>query len=96
MAEGRNLQYDDQLMDTLSKTITSKGQDFDGLLKQVHTQNETLRQHWQGADADSYTSEIAREEEIMTQLSKTIADIGQYIMQVKNTYQRVREENTIK
>ena len=46
--------------------------------------------------ATKYTSEITEQAQVMNKLQQTIDEVGSYLIQVGNAYQKAMEENTIK
>lgn len=70
--------------------------DFKKLLGEIQNLNDSLKRSWQGDDATKYTTEITEQAQVMNKLQQTIDEVGSYLIQVGNAYQKAMEENTIK
>lgn len=77
------------------KSVQSSASDFKSLLGDIQNLNNNLKNSWKGADADSYTGKITEQAEVMNKLQKTIDEIGIYLVQVGDAYQKAMEENTL-
>lgn len=77
----------------LGNAIIEKGTDFANLLSKVNTENSNLKNYWQGADADKYIDAVTSELENMKSLTKSIEEMGQYLIDAANAYERVNESN---
>lgn len=75
--------------------VKSYAGEFKTLLEEIHNQNEDLKSHWQGADADSYTSKISEQEQVMNKLQASMEEIGDYLVKVANAYQQAMEDNKL-
>ena len=58
--------------------------------------NDSLKNCWKGADADSYTGKIAEQAQIMNKLQTTIQEIGEYLVSVGDAYEKAMNDNTLK
>lgn len=90
-----NLKIDYQATRSTGNNVKSNASEFKSLLNDIHTQNEDLKQHWQGADADSYTSKITEQEQVMNKLQVTMDEIGDYLIKVANAYEQAMEDNKV-
>lgn len=90
-----NLKIDYQATRSTGNNVKSNASEFKSLLNEIHTQNEDLKQHWQGADADSYTSKITEQEQVMNKLQATMDEIGDYLIKVANAYEQAMEDNKV-
>ncbi len=90
-----NLKIDYQATRSTGNNVKSNASEFKSLLNDIHTQNEDLKQHWQGADADSYTSKITEQEQVMNKLQATMDEIGDYLIKVANAYEQAMEDNKV-
>ena len=90
-----NLKIDYQATRSTGNNVKSNAGEFKSLLNDIHTQNEDLKQHWQGADADSYTSKITEQEQVMNKLQATMDEIGDYLIKVANAYEQAMEDNKV-
>ena len=70
-----------------------KGNDFASLLQKITTENENLRSSWTGADAEKYTSAVMSEIDNMKVLNKAINEMGQFLIEAANAYEKVNETN---
>ena len=75
--------------------VKEKASEFSDLLAEIHTQNEELKTHWQGADADSYTKKISEQEQVMKNLKSAMNEMGEYLIKVANAYEDAMESNKI-
>lgn len=76
-------------------TVKQKSSEFSDLLRAIHEQNEELKSHWQGADADSYTKKISEQEQVMKNLKSAMDEMGEYLVKVANAYEEAMESNKI-
>ena len=76
--------------------VQTKAADFKDLLVKIQKANDSLKNCWKGADAESYTAKISEQAVIMNKLQITIDEIGKYLIQTANLYQKTMEENTLK
>lgn len=90
-----NLKIDYQATRTTGNNVKSNAGEFKSLLNEIHNQNEDLKQHWQGADADSYTTKITEQEQVMNKLQASMNEIGDYLIKVANAYEQAMEDNKI-
>lgn len=90
-----NLKIDYQATRTTGKNVKSNAGEFKSLLNEIHNQNEDLKKHWQGGDADSYTAKITEQEQIMNKLQTSMDEIGDYLIKVANAYEQAMEDNKV-
>lgn len=90
-----NLKIDYQATRTTGNNVKSNAGEFKSLLSEIHNQNEDLKQHWQGADADSYTTKITEQEQVMNKLQASMDEIGDYLIKVANAYEQAMEDNKV-
>lgn len=90
-----NLKIDYQATRTTGNNVKSNASEFKSLLNEIHNQNEDLKQHWQGADADSYTAKITEQEQVMNKLQASMDEIGDYLIKVANAYEQAMEDNKV-
>ena len=90
-----NLKIDYQATSTTGNNVKSNASEFKSLLIEIHNQNEDLKRHWQGADADSYTSKITEQEQVMNKLQVSMDEIGDYLIKVANAYEQAMEDNKV-
>ncbi len=90
-----NLKIDYQATRTTGNNVKSNASEFKSLLNEIHNQNEDLKRHWQGADADSYTSKITEQEQVMNKLQVSMDEIGDYLIKVANAYEQAMEDNKV-
>ncbi len=90
-----NLKIDYQATRTTGNNVKNQAGEFKTLLNEIQNQNEELKQHWQGADADSYTSKITEQKQVMDKLQASMDEIGDYLIKVANAYEEAMEENKV-
>ena len=78
---------------TLGNNILEKGNDFASLIQKITTENENLRSSWTGADAEKYTGAVMAEIDNMKVLNKAINEMGQFLIEAANAYEKVNETN---
>lgn len=77
----------------LGNSILEKGSDFADILTKINSENDNLRNYWKGSDAEKYTGAVAAEIENMRTLNKAIDEMGQFLIDAANAYERVNEAN---
>lgn len=75
--------------------VQSKAGEFDSLLKEIQSLNDSLKNCWKGADADSYTGKIAEQAQVMKKLQQTIQEVGEYLVNVSKAYEQAMNDNTL-
>lgn len=78
-----------------ANSIKNSAGDFKSLLGDIQNLNDSLKNCWKGADADSYTGKIEEQAQIMNKLQKTIEEIGEYLLSVGKAYAQAMEDNTL-
>lgn len=73
--------------------ILEKANDFSDILTKINGENDNLRNYWKGADAEKYTSAVAAEIENMRTLHQAIKEMGEFLIQAANAYEKVNEAN---
>lgn len=89
-----NIDYD--ATRAAGRSVQSSAGDFKSLLGDIQNLNDSLKNCWKGADADSYTGKIAEQAQIMNKLQTTIQEIGQYLVSVGDAYEKAMNDNTLK
>ena len=77
----------------LGNNILEKGNEFSEVLSKIISENDNLKNSWKGSDADKYTGAVAAEIENMKVLNKTINEMGEFLINAANAYERVNEAN---
>ena len=77
----------------LGNSIIEKGNDFSDILNKVNTENDNLKNYWQGTDASKYIDAVSGEIDSIRSLSKIIEEMGQYLIDAANAYEKVNESN---
>lgn len=77
----------------LGNSIIEKGNDFTSILNKINTENDNLKNYWQGQDASKYIDAVSAEIENIRSLSRTIEEMGQYLIDAANAYEKVNESN---
>lgn len=77
----------------LGNNITSKAEEFESLLTKINAANNELKNYWQGSDALKYSDKVAEESQVMDKLSTTLSDIGTFLVNVGNAYEKVSQDN---
>lgn len=78
------------------KQIQSYASEFNALLADIKGLNDSLKSSWKGADADSYTGAITEQSNVMDKLKNSIDEIGKFLVNVGDAYERAMEENKVK
>lgn len=77
------------------RAIQGYAGDFKKLLSEIQNLNDSLKNSWKGADAEKYTTKISEQAQTMNKLQQTIDEVGTYLIQVGDAYQKAMEENTL-
>lgn len=91
-----SLNIDYEATKRAGNNVQSKADEFKGLLSNIQNLNDSLKQCWKGADADSYTNKISEQAKVMSKLQVTIQEIGEYLVSVGNAYEKAMNENKVK
>lgn len=78
---------------SVGDNVTQKGDEFQSLLNDIKSTNESLKAYWEGSDASKYSNAVAEQAEYMQQLSDTVAEIGSFLVKVGNAYREACENN---
>ena len=88
-----DLSIDYQQTRTLGQNILEKGTEFSELLTKITSENDNLKNSWKGADAEKYTGAVSSEIDNMRTLNKAINEMGQFLIDAANAYEKVNETN---
>lgn len=77
----------------LGNNISSKAEEFGSLLSKINAANDELKTYWQGSDAQKYADKVAEEAQVMNKLNTTLSDIGVFLVNVGNAYEKVSQDN---
>ena len=77
----------------LGENILEKAKDFNEILTKISGENDNLKNYWKGSDADKYTGAVSVEIENMRTLEKAINEMGEFLIQAANAYEKVNETN---
>lgn len=77
----------------LGNNILEKGNEFSEVLSKIISENDNLKNSWKGGDAEKYTNAVAAEIENMKILNKAINEMGEFLINAANAYERVNEAN---
>lgn len=91
-----SLNIDYEATRSAGRTIQNSAGDFKSLLGEIQNLNDSLKNCWSGADAQSYTGKISEQAQIMNKLQQTVQEIGEYLVSVGDAYEKAMQENTIK
>lgn len=75
--------------------IQSYASEFNSLLADIKGLNDSLKSSWKGDDADSYTGAITEQANVMDKLKDSIDEIGKFLVNVGDAYERAMEENKV-
>ena len=78
---------------TLGNTILEKANEFSEILTKINGENDNLKNYWKGADAEKYTGAVTVEIDNMRTLEKAINEMGQFLIDAANAYEKVNETN---
>ncbi len=73
--------------------VTSKGEEFDSLLRQITNVNNELQSYWEGQDASKYSNAVAEQAQTMQQLAEKINEIGAFLVKVGEAYEQAANDN---
>ncbi len=88
-----NLQIDYSQVRTLASNVKDKAGEFSTLLTKITSSNESLKSSWKGSDAEKYTSAVTEQSNVMKELQKSLDQIGDFLNNVANVYEKVEETN---
>ena len=88
-----NLSIDYNQTRQLGQQVLEKGSDFSEILTKITTENDNLKNYWKGADAEKYIGAVAAELDNMKTLNKAINEMGQFLIDAANAYEKVNEAN---
>ena len=77
----------------LGNNLLEKGNEFSEVLSKIISENDNLKNSWKGSDAEKYTNAVAAEIENMKILNKAINEMGEFLINAANAYERVNEAN---
>ena len=77
----------------LGENILEKASDFSEVLTKITGENDNLKNYWKGEDAQKYTGAVSIEIENMKTLEKAINEMGQFLIDAANAYEKVNETN---
>ena len=77
----------------LGNNILEKGNEFSEVLSKIISENDNLKNSWKGSDAEKYTNAVAAEIENIKILNKAINEMGEFLINAANAYERVNEAN---
>ena len=75
--------------------VIALAENFGELLGKIKSRNDELKTNWQGADAESYTSKITEQAEIMARLQKTINSAGEFLISAGKAYEEAMNSNML-
>ncbi len=90
-----SLNIDFQATKTAGGNVQSKAAEFKTLLNQIQSLNDSLRNSWKGADAESYTKKISEQAQVMQRLQATIDEVGAYLIKVSKAYEQAMNDNKV-
>ena len=90
-----DLKIDYQATRSTGNQVQSYSEEFNSLLNDIKGLNENLKSSWKGDDADSYTNEITEQAQVMDKLKSSLEEIGKYLVNVGDAYEKAMEENKI-
>lgn len=73
--------------------VITQSEEFSNLLSKINNINSQLKGYWQGADATKYSGAVEEQLQYMQQLKETIAEIGEFLIQVGNAYEEAMQRN---
>ncbi len=90
-----SLNIDYEATRAAGRSVQNQAGEFKALLNNIQSINDNLKSCWKGADADSYTGKITEQAQVMNKLQTTIQEIGEYLVQVGNAYEKAMNENKL-
>lgn len=73
--------------------VITQSEEFSNLLSKINNINSQLKGYWQGQDATKYSGAVEEQLQYMQQLKETIAEIGEFLIQVGNAYEEAMQRN---
>ncbi len=92
---GADLNIDYEQTRSTGRTVLGYTDDFNTLLNQINQDNNNLKSCWKGDDAASYTSRIEEQAQVMKKLEESMREIGDYLIQVADTYEQTMRSNIV-
>ena len=89
----RDLNINHGELKKLGINVKALSDDFDALLKEITSANETLKRAWQGTDAESYSTKVSEQSVTMNQLRVVIDELGDEMIRIAEIYLNVMEGN---
>lgn len=77
----------------LGNQVITKAQTFGAQVTNVNNLNGEMSQVWTGPDANKYLSAVSEQVQYMKELASTIELIGNYLVNVGNTYEKAAMDN---
>jgi len=78
----------------LGNQILDKGTEFKSILDKLESENSEIKSNWKGTDSEKYTSAVEKEIANMKVLKQAIDDMGTFLINAANAYERVNETNS--
>ena len=88
-----NVNYDN--LETTSRNVINRGEEFTTLLNKIKEQNEKLKLAWAGTDASGYAAKVEEQAIQMQKLSEAIYAIGEFLQGASNAYKEAQEANRL-
>ena len=77
----------------LGNSVLEKGNEFSQILTKITSENENLKNYWKGEDAAKYINAVTAEIENMKVLNRAINEMGEFLINAANAYEKVNETN---
>ena len=75
------------------RQVTSKGEEFSTLLRQITSINNELQSYWEGQDASKYSNSVNEQAQTMQKLAEKIDEIGAFLVKVGEAYEQAASDN---
>ncbi len=90
-----SLKIDFERLNEVANKINNEADNFDTLLKDIKNASDNIT-GWTGSAAKSYTEEINKQNETMSQLTKAMHEISSYLTKISDAYKSIEDNYTIK
>lgn len=90
----KKLQVSFSELESLSKSINKKNEEFVRLLNEINKLNSDLKLYWEGNDASKYSTAVEIQAKSMKELSDKLAYCSGFLSAVSSSFQQLMKENS--
>ena len=88
-----DLKINYQLTRTTGTNVANKAASFGECLTKINKTNSDLKTYWEGQDASKYSKAVEEQAKVMKDLKDTIDEIGKFLVDVGNAYEKAMQAN---